>query len=55
MNIIVALDQVDAQEKPEIIQLRYLSADISCKIYLMILLKTAGDIKSNASWHSCAQ
>ena len=43
MNIVVALDQVDAQEKPEFIQLRYLSADLIAGLFNDQLLKTAGD------------
>ena len=43
MNIIVALDQTEAQEKPEIIQLRYLNADVVASLFNEQLLKTAGD------------
>jgi len=44
MNIVTALDQVEAQEKPEIIQLRYQNADIVANMFNNELLKTAGDI-----------
>ena len=44
MNIVTALDQVEAQERPEIIQLRYQNADVIAKLFNDELLKTAGDI-----------
>lgn len=44
MKIITALDQVEAQEKPEIIQLRYVSADVIANIFNEQLLRTAGDV-----------
>lgn len=42
MNIITALDTADAQEKPEVIQLRYMSARTIENIF-KDLLQTAGD------------
>lgn len=44
MNIVTALDQTEAQEKPEIIQLRYQNADLIANLFNNELLKTAGDI-----------
>ncbi len=43
MNIVTALDQVEAQEKPEIIQLRYQNADVIANLFSNDLLRTAGD------------
>ena len=43
MNIISALDTVEAQEKPEIIQLRYQNADTIANLFNNELLKTTGD------------
>ena len=43
MNIVTALDQVEAQEKPEMIQLRYQNADVIANLFNNELLRTAGD------------
>ena len=43
MQIITALDQTEEQEKPEIIQLRYLPADAVANLFNEHILKAAGD------------
>lgn len=43
MNIVTALDHVEAQEKPEMIQLRYQNADVIANLFNNELLRTAGD------------
>lgn len=44
MNIVVALDQVEAQERPDVIHLRYQTPDIVANLFNESLLKTAADI-----------
>lgn len=44
MKIITALDQAESQEKPAIIQLRYVPADIIANLFTENILKSAGDI-----------
>ncbi len=44
MKIIEALDQNEVPEKPEIIQLRYLNADVVANLFNEQLLRTAGDL-----------
>lgn len=43
MEVVRILDQVEEQEKPEIIQLRYFSAEALANLFNEQLLKTAGD------------
>lgn len=43
MKIVTVLDSAEAQERPEIIQLHYVNADIVDKLFNESLLKTAGD------------
>lgn len=43
MNIVSALDNTEAQEKPEFIQLRYLAADVVANLFNEHLLRSAGD------------
>jgi len=43
MRIVTALDSAEAQERPEIIELHYVTADTVDKLFNESLLKTAGD------------
>ncbi len=47
MHIIGALDQVDAEERPEVIQLRYLNAETIAALFNDQILRAAGDVNQN--------
>jgi general secretion pathway protein D len=44
MNIVTAFDTAEAQEKPEIIRLRYLSADFVARLFNDEILKSSADM-----------
>src|SRR5437868_14963665 len=47
MAIIGSLDQLEAEEKPEVIQLRYLNAETVAGLFNDQILRAAGDANQN--------
>ena len=47
MGIIGALDQLESEERPEVIQLRYLNAEIVAGLFNDHILRAAGDVNQN--------
>lgn len=47
MAIIGALDHLEAEERPEVIQLRYLNADLVASLFNDQILRAAGDVNQN--------
>lgn len=47
MGIISTLDHLEAEERPEVIQLRYLNADIVANLFNEQILRAAGDVNQN--------
>jgi general secretion pathway protein D len=47
MAIIGALDQLEAEERPEVIQLRYLNAETVAALFNDQILRAAGDVNQN--------
>lgn len=47
MAIISALDQLEAEERPEVIQLRYLNAETVAMLFNDQILRAAGDVNQN--------
>lgn len=47
MAIIGALDQLEAEERPEVIQLRYLNAETVASLFNEQILRAAGDVNQN--------
>lgn len=47
MNIVASLDHLESEEKPEVIQLRYLNADTVAALFNDQILRAAGDVNQN--------